>query len=128
METEILQELGLIRAYVFIIMCVFVIWFLLKIIESIEKIITGFKKAWETSFEEQMENFIDEGEYKKVIEKCKEKLEKRPNHINATWFIAKAYYYTEDKELSKKYFEKTLHLVPSWEESVNPYLEKLNGR
>jgi len=120
MDTVILQELQLIRLYVFILMAVFVISFL-------SKLYVNWKKAVQIHFENKVENFIDKGEYDKAIKACTEKLKKYQNHLYATWFIAKAYYYTEDYSQAKFHFEKTLHLSPSWEKSVEPYIVKLNN-
>ncbi len=128
MDVEILQELQLIRVYVFIIMVAIVLWALIKTAESIQRIYIGFKDAWDTSFDNKTEELLDMGKYAEAIDKCKEVLEKHPNHINANWFIAKAYYYTKNNALSKDHFEKTLYLAPSWSENTNEYLSKLKER
>jgi tetratricopeptide (TPR) repeat protein len=109
-------------------MVAIVLWALIKTVESIQKILIGFKEAWDTSFDNKTNELLDMGKYEKVIDKCKEVLEKRPNHINANWFIAKAYYYTNKNSLSKGHFEKTIYLTPSWEENANEYLNKLKER
>ncbi len=128
METEILHQLELIRAYVFIIMIAIVLWALFKTIESAQKVFIGFKKAWDISFESKMEKLMDLGEYEKVISECNEVLEKYPNHIDAVWYTAKANFYIEENDISKEYFEKAIYLVPSWEETANVYLNKIKDR
>jgi len=128
MDTEILQQLELMRVYVFIIMIAIVLWVFFKILESVQRVFIGFKKAWDTSFDNKMEKLMDTGEYDKVISECEEVLQKYPNHIDAVWYTAKAFYYTEKNEPSKEYFEKSKYLVPSWEESANVYLNKLKDR
>jgi len=128
MESEIIKELVTIRVYVFIIMCVFVIWFFFKILESLKNIISGFKRAWDEYFSDRILKMIEIGKYEDVIEECKEKLEKYPNHIDAVWYLARAYYYTENNELSLECFERVIYLSPTWEESATPYIEKLNAR
>lgn len=75
-----------------------------------------------------MNNCLDSGEYEKVIKECKEKLLEYPDYIDANWFIAKEYFYTENNEFSKKYFERVIYLVPEWEESANAYIGKINAR
>ena len=104
------------------------LWALFKVIESVQRVFIGFKKAWDTSFENKMEKLMDMGEYDNVISECKEVLVKYPNHIDAVWYAAKAYYYTEKNELSKEYFDKAMYLVPSWEETAGVYLNKLKDR
>jgi len=128
MDAEILQELQLIRTYVFIVMFAIVLWAFIKIVESIQKIFIGFKEAWDTSFDNKTEEMLDMGKYKEVINSCKDVLKKYPNHINANWFIAKAYYYTKDNVLSKEHFEKTIYLSPSWKENADEYIVKLKER
>ena len=126
MESEILHQLNLIREYIFVIMLAMVFWALFKLLSSSVNIFTVFKTAWDTSFQNKMENLMDAGEYINIIKSCKEKLEDYPNHANANWFIAKAYFYTDDRERSKKHFDKVIYLMPAWDESVNSYLDKMN--
>ena len=128
MDIDILQELQLIRTYVFIIMFAIVLGVIVKAAESIQKIYIGFKEAWDTSFENNTENLLDMGKYEEAIKECKEVIKKYPNHSYANWYIAKAYYYTNNNELSKEHFEKALYLVPSWSDNVNEYIVKLKER
>ncbi|WP_126455703.1 hypothetical protein [Sulfuriflexus mobilis] len=128
MEAEILQELETIRVFVFIIMCVVAVWGLVKTIESTQNIVVSFKKAWDTFFENRVVGLIDKGEYQEAISECKNKLKKYPNHVDANWLIAKAYYFTENNELSKVHFEKSIYLVPGWENIASEYIEKINAR
>ncbi|MBL1292899.1 MAG: hypothetical protein COB61_003410 [Thiotrichales bacterium] len=129
METEILQELQSIRSFMFIIMFMVIIWAFFKILESIINIVTSFKKAWDTDFENRVDKLINTGDYEKAIDTCKEKLVKYPNHIDANWYLAKAYYYTENNDkLSEELFKKIIYLVPSWEENANAYLEEIKNR
>jgi len=128
MESEILQQLELIRVYVFVIMVAIVLWALFKIIESVQNVFIGFKKAWDASFNNRMEKLMDIGKYDKIINECKDVLQKHPNHIDAVWYTAKAFYYTGDNEASKEYFDKAIYLVPSWDETATVYLNELKNR
>jgi len=128
MEADILQELETIRVYVFIIMCAITLWALVRILESLQRIFTDFKKAFDASFENRMNKLLESGQYEEVINESKIKLEKYSNHLNAVWFIARAYFYTENNELAKEYFKKVVYLEPSWEESAKAYILKLNER
>lgn len=125
MDSEILKVLEQIRGYVFITMAVFVIWFSLKIIESIQKIVIGYKKVWDTRFENRMEKLMDIGDYDKVIVECKEVLDSHPNHIDAVWYTAKANYYKGNIDQSIDYFDKAIYLVPSWKETASVYINEL---
>ena len=128
MEAEILHQLELIRVYVFIIMVALVIWVTLKSLESFIRIFSGFKKASDNFFENKVSKLLDTGNYEEAIKECKEKLEKQPNNVDAVWYIAKAYFYTGENQLSQEFFEKAIYLVPSWEESANGYIEKIKNR
>ena len=128
METEILKELSTIRIYVFIIMAGLIIWVAMYLLGGMQRLVENYKKTLDSHFENSMLKMLDLGEYEKVIEECIETLERYPNHVDATWFLAKAYYYTENNQLALEYFDKTLYLVPSWEESINGYVKKLNAR
>ncbi len=128
MENEILNTLETIRGYVFIIMCSILVWVIFKVAESSQRIFIGFRKAWNEQFEGRVTKLLEIGNYEEAIAECIEKLDKYPNHIDAIWFIARAYYYTEKNVLSQEYFEKAIKLVPSWEDSAKDYLEKLNAR
>ena len=109
-------------------MCLIIFWTVIRSIDSIERIIIGFKKVFDVDFENRINNFIDSGKFDDAISECEKKLIKYPNHVDANWYLAKAYYYTNKNELSRQYFEKSIYLVPSWEESANAYIEKLDER
>lgn len=101
MESEILQEIETIRGYIFVMMCAVVLWVIFKVLESAENVFIGFKKAWDTDFKNRMGKYQDSGKFEEIINECKEKLEKYQNHIDAVWFIAIAYYYTETQRKMK---------------------------
>lgn len=128
MEEEIINQLELIRIYVFIIMAAVVLWALVKILESSQRIIIGFKKAWNISFNNRMEKYCDLGEYKKVLKECGEVLEKYPFHKDAIWYMARAHYGENNYKESIEFFKKAVDLVPYWEDSANDYIAILNQR
>lgn len=128
MEAEILQELETIRSYLSIIMTVLVIFIVGKIVESAQKIFIGFKTVWNVDFRDRMISLQEQGDFQEIIDECEEKLRNNPNHVDANWFMALAYYYTENNDKATAYFEKSIYLTPSWEESANEYLEKIKSR
>lgn len=128
MEEGILETLETIRGYVFIVMCAVVIWALFKVIELNLRIFSRFQEALEDAFEKKIEKLMNEGDYERVVSKCAEKLEKYPKHADAIWLTAKAYYHQGNNVQAKEYFEIAVVLVPSWEETAKPYLEKINLR
>lgn len=127
MENELITTIQSIRGYLFVLMLIAIVWVVLRIIESILKIKTEYQKVEQKNFSLTMDRYFDAGNYDKVIGRCKYKLERYPNNLDANWYLAKAYYFKEEHELSRKYFEYTLYLAPSWENSVEPFLEKLDA-
>ena len=67
MESEILEQLVLIRVYVFVIMLAIVLWVFFKILESAQNIFVGFKNAWDTSFNNRMERLMDTHTHKNGV-------------------------------------------------------------
>ena len=128
MESEILQELVTIRVYIFIIMSAVVLWVLMYAIAAAQKIIVEYKKVINAYFVNDLLKIFDLGEYEKIIKDCSKMLEKYLNHTDVTWYLARAYYYTENNNLSLEYFNKAVYLVPSWEEDAGNYIKKLNER
>jgi len=127
-EEEILNQLELIRIYVFILMVAIILWALVKTLESFQRIIIGFKKAWNISFNSRMEKYCNLGEYNKVLKECGEVLEKYPFHRDAVWYMARAHYGEDNYNESIEFFKKAVDLVPYWEDSANDYIEILNQR
>jgi len=128
MEEEIINQLNSIRVYIFIIMCIIAVWASLKSIESIQNILSGFKRAWDTLFINKVSKCLDVGDYDRAIRLCRLKLDKLPEHSDAHWLIARAYFYNEENDLARKYFEKAVYFIPEWKESAEPYINELNNR
>ena len=128
MDSEILHQLELIRVYIFIMMCAITAWATFKIVLTIQNILIGFKKVWDTTFLNRIDKHFDLGNYQEIIDECKEIIEKYPSHSNATWFLAKAYYHLNKQPEAVKYFNKAVELAPSWKNDANDYIELLNER
>jgi len=126
MEADMLNTLETIRGYIFIMMCAIVAWAIFKVIESTQRVVLGFKKAMNDAFESNIEALLDKGCYEQAIGECKDKLGKYPKHSGAIWLLARAHYLNEDHREAKAYFEEAVKLVPSWQESVDAYLKKIN--
>jgi tetratricopeptide (TPR) repeat protein len=114
--------------YVFILMITIVIWAIFRIAQTAQTIFLGFKKSWDTAFDNRMSKYLDIGNYNEVISACEEVLEKYPFHSDATWYLARAYFGLNKQPEAIKYFKKAVELVPSWKDSANEYIEILNER
>ncbi|MES9926270.1 MAG: tetratricopeptide repeat protein [Candidatus Thiodiazotropha endolucinida] len=128
MENEILSTLQTIRGYLYVIVIAVMIWISLKVIDTFMNGIGRWIKAWDEHFNSNAGRLLAEGEYQEAIVYCKKRLKKQPNHLNAHWYIAKAYFYLKNNELSKEHFEKVVYLEPEWEKDINVYLEKIGSR
>lgn len=126
MENEILSSLSEIKTILYILLGVFILIFLFicyifYFLETKGKKIMGSEE-----FNIFTEEKLDQGKYDEVIQDSLEFLQNRPHHTYAQWYLAKAYYYTNDYENAKIYFEKILEKEPGWENSVKPYLDGMN--
>ena len=116
------------RGYIFVMMCAVVAWAIFKVIESTQRLVAGLKKAMNDAFESNTDEMIDKGCYESAIEACEEKLKKYPKHSGVIWQLARAHYLSENHDKAREYFEKAVNLVPSWEDSAEAYLKKINER
>lgn len=125
MENDILISLSEIKTILYILTGIFIIGVLLIcfILYIVGVRFLSYKKS--DVFKFFAEEKIDKGLYSEVISDAKEFLKDRPHHTYTQWYLAKAYYYTDDFENAKLYFEKILKREPDWEESVKPYLDEI---
>lgn len=127
MENEILNILQTIRGYVFVLMIIAAVWISLRVVKDLLDIKTKYQEIDNKNFSLRMDRYIDTGQYDEVIDWSKSRLEKYPYNLDANWYIAKAYYFTENNELARKHFDLVLHYAPNWLNSVEPFLNKLDG-
>ena len=127
MDTEILNTLETIRGYLFVIMVAIVVWMFFKILEVIMNALTRWLKAWDSHFISSANRMLDEGNYQEAVKYCKNKLSKQPNHADANWLIAKAYYFLQKNNLAVEHFKKSFYLIPSWEEDALVYIGKIQS-
>ena len=112
---KILQEIhGLLIGLISMLGFVMLIW----VINWISNINKNFKKAWENDFIELADKYFESGNYSKLIDHCKSKLELHPNHSNATWWLARTELELGNLSKAKSLFEKVLELEPSWRETL----------
>ena len=125
MENDILISLSEIKTILYILMGIFIVGVVLVcfVLYIVGVRFLSYKKSDEFKF--FVEEKLDKGLYNEVICDAKEFLKDRPYHTYAQWYLAKAYYYTDDFENARLYFEKILKREPDWVESVEPYLDKI---
>ncbi|MCG8058137.1 MAG: hypothetical protein JAY94_20850 [Candidatus Thiodiazotropha endolucinida] len=128
MENEILSTLETIRGYLYVIVMAIIIWVLLKLIDTLMSGLGRWIKAWDEHFNGKVGRLLAEGSYQDAIDYCKKRLIQQPDHLNANWYIAKAYFYLKEDKLSQEHFEKVKYLETEWEKDVNVYLQKIDDR
>jgi len=128
MEQEILSALKNIRFLLYVFITLFGIFTFLWVINGVSAIRKNFGNAKEDTFIDEADKYFESANYKKLVKLCKEKLEKYPNHSNATWWLARAYLELGNKSEAKMLLEKILELEPRWEKSLTePYLNKISN-
>jgi cytochrome c-type biogenesis protein CcmH/NrfG len=84
---------------------------------------------WDDFFREEAKRLLDGDEVDGVIRLAKEKLAKKPNHVYAHWYLARAYYVQEKWAESLAAFREVERLDPSWiENHVKPYVDEIERK
>lgn len=128
METEILHTLQEIRGMLYLLLVIVCTCVALRVIYSINNVITGFKIAWDKNFIGQAGKMFERAQFEKLVEYCKKKLIKYPNHASAIWWLARAKLELGKQSEAQSLFERVLEIEPSWKEThINPYLKKISN-
>ena len=84
---------------------------------------------WDDFFREEAKRLLDGNEVAGVISLAKAKLAKKPNHVYAHWYLARAYYVQEKWAESLAAFREVERLDPSWiENHVKPYVDEIERK
>ena len=86
------------------------------------------KKIDSKSFSRLAENLFEEGRLEDLEHMSYQKLKTHPNSVHAHYFLGKSQYNKGRYEQSKKSFEAALECEPHWEESIEPYLKKIDEK
>ncbi|QYJ88402.1 tetratricopeptide repeat protein [Shewanella halotolerans] len=65
---------------------------------------------------------IEQARYEQLFKKCHRLLKRRPNNVEAHWYIALCYYHKSRYDKAREYFLKTKKANPHWAEGVDVYL------
>ena len=125
MENEFLVRLDELKTLIYVLISIFSVGLLLivTIFYFIGIRFLSYKKS--DYFKFCVEEKLDKGLCSEVISDSIEFLKERPHHTYAQWYLAKAYYYTNNYENAKVYFKKILKSEPAWVDSVEPYLDEI---
>ena len=73
--------------------------------------------------------FLEDGEYTKLIEYCRKELIKRPNSAISYWYIGRSYFEQQKFSEAKEAFRKAIDIDPSWDkEYIAPFMESMNEK
>ena len=66
---------------------------------------------------------LEQAKYEELFKISHRVLKRRPNNVEAHWYIALCYYHKSNYPKATDYFLKTKKSNPHWAEDVNTYLE-----
>lgn len=73
-------------------------------------------------------NLLEKGDTTALKSLALDKLKERPNHADAHWYLARAFYLEKEWSAALKEFEATRSLVPNWDvEYIKPYVEEIKA-
>ena len=125
MESEILQELILIRWLLVAILVVTAIPATLMVLSRL----FGFRLKFQSradSFSHICKETFEDGNYVELEQYCITEIGKRPNSASAHYWLARAYLAENNFSKAREQFLKTAELEPSWlKESIQPHLDTM---
>lgn len=84
---------------------------------------------WEDFFRDEARRLLDSNKTDELISFAKDRLSKRPNHVYAHWYLARAYYLQEKWAESLAEFREVARLDPTWiEDHVKPYVSAIERK
>ena len=80
-------------------------------------------------FKAEASDLLEKAKLDKLIEITTEKIEERPNHTYAHWYLARAYYLKTEWQRALEEFAVVGRLEPSWKEDyVDPFVQEIQAR
>jgi tetratricopeptide (TPR) repeat protein len=127
MEQQILSTLQEIKTAIYVLMAIVVLGVVASFIRAGISAKSLLKGKLDDLFRDEANHLFDRAAFDELIKYCEDKLNSKPFHSDALWYVAKAYYQKGEHKKAKEYFEKLAKSEPSWEKQyVQPYLEKID--
>lgn len=124
----LLQE---IRSGIWILVYLLSAIFVVNLLKGVASGFKSFKARWDDLFRCRAALLFDSGQYEKCIEFCNENLktnpEKKTESAHAYWFLGKSFFQIKDYDRAVINFKKSVEIYPSWGESVDPFLRKIQS-
>ena len=86
------------------------------------------KKVDSKSFGNLAADMFDEGRFEDLEEISRQKLKTHPNNVHAHYYLGKAQFKNGQYKQAKISFEAALGCEPHWEETIEPYLKKIDEK
>ena len=78
------------------------------------------------TFDRVATNLFEEANFKDLEAISRDKLKTHPNSVHAHYYLGKVHYEKKQYKQARKSFNKALDCEPHWEESIQPYLRKID--
>ena len=78
--------------------------------------------------EDEFEIHLDKGEYETVISKCNEREKEFPKDQDVFYYRGLAYFHMKNYEKAKSNFEELINIDPTWEISIEEYIDIINNQ
>jgi len=128
MEHEILETLQDIRGMLYVLIAITSFTMFVWVFNWLTNIFANFKSGLDNAFIKQADSYFISANFNELVEWCEGELKKHPNHVNATWWLARAKKELGEVEEARALFERLLELEPSWKEThIDPYLKNLGN-
>jgi len=80
-------------------------------------------------FREQCQKLLETNKLDELIAYARDRIQKRPNHTYAHWYLARALYLQQKWKEALRAFSEVARLDPSWiDDSVTPYVRAIETK
>ncbi len=125
----IAAELSDIKVLLVAILVVAILSAVMAILRFASASLRSLLSMWDDFFRDEAKRLFDRDEVDELIHFAKDKLKKRPNHVYAHWYLARAYYVREQWAESLAEFREVARLDPTWiEDHVKPYVSAIERK
>ncbi|WP_162917169.1 tetratricopeptide repeat protein [Dongia deserti] len=122
-------ELSNIRLLLIAILIVVVLSACLGVLRFAAHSLRPLFSMWEDFFQHEAKRLLDSDDIGELIRFAQDKLNRRPNHVYAHWYLARAYYLQEKWAESLAEFREVARLDPTWiEDHVKPYVSAIERK
>ncbi len=127
METEIINFLQEIKFLLMLILGIVSILFLYLATKEISRIFITRTINRDNVINFMASELYDKEDFLELEKYCNEKLGKHPNNPYVVYWLARAHLKLNNFNSALEMFKKVKELEEGWDDSVDPYIEKINN-